>query len=39
MEFYQGKEERKRYAPLFTGHDPAYSEDLACKVGRYREWR
>ncbi len=29
LEFYQGKEKRKRYAPLFTGYDPAYSEDLA----------
>jgi len=33
LEFYQRKEERKRYAPLFIGHDPACSEDLACKVG------
>jgi hypothetical protein len=25
LEFCKGKEERKRYAALFTGHDPAYS--------------
>jgi len=33
LELYQGKEEHKRYAPLFADYDPACSKDLTCKVG------
>ena len=32
LEFYQRKEEHKRYAPLFIGHVPACASNLTCKV-------